>query len=105
MLHIKFSLHTDDVSQKIQACTLQPSHIGKEESLSVLFCSRGVLEVGKKFLIFWRETYQSHQGRGWRSMWEMRALMVISFYRMVDHLGEKEAAGNVVIIPFFGPTH
>ena len=36
MLHIKFSLHTDDVSQKIQACTLQPSHIGKEESLSVL---------------------------------------------------------------------
>ena len=60
MLHIKFSLHTDDVSQKIQACTLQPSHIGKEESLSVLsiLFKRG-FRSRQKILIFWRETYQS----------------------------------------------
>ena len=27
---------------------------------------------------------------------------IVSFYKNVDHLGEKEAAGSVVLIPFLG---
>ena len=99
------SLSKEIIRKKLENHFIVPSCISKDDSLKVLSVLLGrYFRTREKFIEY--SSYviecQCDGGSEIDNIPSGTIEFLTSYYSVVDHFGEKEASGNVVLIPFLG---